>query len=128
MTALGVDCTLNDRIYTWSDIKPKHKTADAITYEMARDLAEEKYHEYTNRVDAWIACGQYDEMNEFLDECKRLEVHAQQLHKQMNCDHENLDEIGQDIFTGGGFIHREHLICRQCGKEFSHAPKGKRVR
>jgi len=120
---IGINVSERDRTYTWSDLKPKQKSADLVAYEIARDLEQEKYREYCKRVDEWIANKQYDEMNEFLDECKRLEVNARQLYKQMNCDHKDLDTIGQDVYLGSGeWYYGEHYICCKCGKEFTRKP------
>ena len=118
MTVFGVGCSDRDRIYTWADLKPKQKSADLVAYEIANNAAQESYRNWCKKVDDWIAKGEYDEMNEQEDVCKRLELHAQQLHKQMNCPHDVVDEIGSDRFIGGGWYHGEHLICRACGKEF----------
>ena len=121
--ALNINVCERDRVYTWADLKPKQKNADLVAYEIARDIEQEQYREWTDKVDSWVANGQYEEMEEELDKCKRLELHAQQLHKQMYCEHPQsaMEDIGQDVFVGGEWIHRQHLICGLCGKEF-HKP------
>ena len=123
---LCIGLSERDRVYTWADLKPVKKHADLVAYEIARDAAEDKYRQWTGKVDDWIAKKQYDEMNEALDECKRLELNAMQMKKQMECDHpkECWEEIGQDVFVGGDFYHHEHWICGKCGKEF-YNPKEK---
>jgi hypothetical protein len=123
--ALTINVCERDRVYTWADLKPRRKNADLVAYEIARDTAQETYRNWCKKVDTWIERREYDEMNEQEDECKRLELHAQQLYKQLYCEHpdEALEEIGQDVLVGGEWYHRTHLICRNCGKEFRNKEK-----
>lgn len=46
------------------------------TFECATHVAEEKWREYTSRVDDWIAIGNYESMNKFGDECLMLDFKA----------------------------------------------------
>lgn len=73
-----------DRTYTWADLPVKHLPPCVIEYRIARDKSQEMDREFCRKVDQWIANGQYEEMDDFWEQCKRAEIHALQLHERMN--------------------------------------------
>jgi hypothetical protein len=86
---LGINVTSNDPINGWESLKPSPISKAEAAYRTQRDIANEMERRHNEFIDSWIACGNYDAMEQSTIECNKASERAYELYKQIYCKHDN---------------------------------------
>jgi len=117
MTAIGINCSDREPITIFNN-KPRYMSQAEHDYRDAADNAERRWKFYSLMVDEWA--GDYDALEELLDECQALDHLKSMLYKQWQCQHQGGSHIeGRQDFVGGAYFDNTREICDECGGKVS---------
>jgi hypothetical protein len=77
---LGANVSTRDHVYGWEAIQPRYRSPKETAYYQALDHSQNMEREFVLHVDAWIANGQYAEMNAFWAECEKADQDCHRLY------------------------------------------------
>lgn len=114
---LGINCTSNDPVFGWEDMRPPKRTPEEVDYIEAREAANEHWQNFYQMVDSWIAVGNNDAMENAKIKGHELDGVVVALYKRIGCPHHHTHIEGNQWFSHetGSVEDNCQEICDACG-------------